>query len=45
VPAAAKPFDDAVDHFERERNRPARKVAARILGYDSIPTYDASTAT
>ena len=39
APSAASRFDDAVDHFERERNRPARRIAARILGYDSIPTY------
>ena len=45
VPTDAKQFDDAVAHFERERNRPARKVAARILGYDSIPTYDAAAAS
>ena len=43
APAAASRFDDAVDHFERERNRPARKVAARILGYNAIPAYDIPT--
>jgi hypothetical protein len=42
APSAARRFDAMVDHFEQERNRPARKIAAQILGYDSIPTYDAA---
>jgi len=40
-PKSATAFDAAVDRFERERIRPARSVAARILGYTSIPAYDA----
>jgi hypothetical protein len=36
------PFEEAVSHYERERNRPARRLAASILGYDSVPAYDAS---
>jgi len=45
-PKSALAFDAAVDSFERERNRPARSIAARILGYRSIPAYDTSgTAT
>src|SRR4051812_15315947 len=39
TPSGAPAYNDAVDHFERERNRPARSVAAQILGYDSIPAY------
>jgi hypothetical protein len=41
-PKTAAAFDAAVDQFERERNRPARSIAARILGYKSIPAYDSS---
>jgi len=44
VPASASAFDAAVDSYERERNRPARSVAAHLLGYRSIPSYDASGA-
>ena len=40
APKSTAAFDAAVDRFERERNRPARSVAARILGYKSIPAYD-----
>ena len=36
------PFEEAVSRYERERNRPARRLAASILGYDSVPAYDAS---
>ena len=39
---AITPFEDAVSRYERERNRPARRLAADILGYDSVPAYDAS---
>jgi len=39
--SVAAPFETAVDHYERERNRPARRLAASILGYKSIPEYDA----
>jgi hypothetical protein len=42
VPKSAATFDAAVDRFERERNRPARSIAARILGYKAIPAYDNS---
>jgi hypothetical protein len=38
-PATADDFNRAVDHFERERNRPARSLAAQLLGYDAIPSY------
>ncbi len=41
-PTAAEHFDAAVDSFEQARSRPARSLAARILGYGSIPTYDSS---
>jgi hypothetical protein len=40
--AIAAPFTAAVSHYERERNRPARRLAAGILGYKSVPTYDSS---
>jgi len=39
---AITPFEAAVSHYERERNRPARRLAASILGYKSVPAYDAS---
>jgi hypothetical protein len=38
-PTQSAAFDDAVTHFEAERHRPARTLAARILGYSEIPTY------
>jgi hypothetical protein len=38
-PSTAGDYNQAVDHFEKERNRPARSVAAQLLGYDSIPAY------
>lgn len=41
-PGAASVFEDAVSKYERERNRPARRLAASILGYKSVPAYDAS---
>jgi hypothetical protein len=44
-PASAADFDAAVTHFEHERSRPARSLAARILGYTSIPTYAAATTS
>ena len=40
--AAIAPFEEAVTRYERERNRPARRLAATILGYKSVPAYDAS---
>ena len=44
-PGAATRFDTAVAEFERARNRPARSLAARILGYKSVPAYEgAATA-
>jgi hypothetical protein len=43
-PVSAAPFDAAVAHFERERNRPSRRLAAKILGYTPIPAYDSSAA-
>ena len=39
---AIAPFEEAVIRYERERNRPARRLAASILGYKSVPAYDAS---
>ncbi len=39
---AVTPFEEAVSHYERERNRPARRLAAGILGYEAVPAYDAS---
>ena len=38
-PASADAFNAAVAHFENERTRPAKSLAARVLGYDSIPAY------
>jgi hypothetical protein len=45
APSAADPYNRAVDHFETERNRPARSLAASILGYESIPAYAVSQST
>jgi hypothetical protein len=42
TPRAAAAFEDAVSRYERQRNRPARRLAADILGYKSVPSYDAS---
>jgi hypothetical protein len=39
---AAGDFNDAVARYDRERNRPARRLAATVLGYKSVPAYDAS---
>lgn len=44
-PSEAASFNSAVDHFEKERNRPARSLAARILGYHSIPAYSTTSAS
>jgi hypothetical protein len=44
-PVAAVPFDAAVASFERSRSGPARSLAARILGYGAIPSYDSSGST
>jgi hypothetical protein len=38
-PTESVTFDSAVAQFEAERHRPARTLAARILGYGEIPTY------
>ena len=38
-PTQSTAFDDAVANFEHERHRPARTLAASILGYSEIPTY------
>jgi len=40
--SAAAHFAAAVSHYERERDRPARRLAAGILGYKAVPAYDAS---
>jgi hypothetical protein len=42
MPESAGAFDDAVDRFEKLRARPSYTLAARILGYDAIPDFDAS---
>ena len=42
-PDAVGTFNAAVAHFEKERNRPARRLAARILGYSSIPAYETTS--
>ena len=44
APPGADGYNQAVVHFEKERNRPARSVAAQLLGYDAIPAY-AQSAT
>jgi len=44
-PPAAARFNATVATFERARNGPARSLAARILGYGSIPSYDSSGST
>jgi hypothetical protein len=44
-PTTAGAFNAAVDRFENERTRPAKSVAARILGYDSIPAYSTTGST
>src|SRR5882672_5543704 len=31
------PFENAVRNYERARNRPARRLAASLLGYESVP--------
>jgi hypothetical protein len=41
-PSGAGVFEIAVSRYEKERNRPARRLAASILGYKSVPAYDAS---
>jgi hypothetical protein len=38
----ARTFAAAVSRYERERDRPARRLAADILGYKAVPAYDAS---
>jgi hypothetical protein len=42
IPDSAGAFDDAVDAYEKLRARPSYTLAARILGYDSIPSFDTS---
>ena len=44
-PTSAGAFNSAVAHFENERTRPAKSIAARVLGYESIPTYSVTTAS
>ena len=43
TPSAAKQFDDEVARFEKVRSRPVNRLAARVLGYDAIPGYDATS--
>jgi hypothetical protein len=42
LPDSAANFEAAVTKFEELRARPSYSLAARILGYDSIPDYDTS---
>jgi|SRR5690349_1683932 len=42
-PSKAKPFEAAVARFEKVRSRPVNRLAARVLGYDAIPDYDATS--
>jgi hypothetical protein len=43
TPSTAKAFELDAAHFERVRSRPVNQLAARVLGYDAIPDYDATT--
>jgi len=42
TPSQAKPFEVQVARFEKVRSRPVNRLAARVLGYDAIPDYDAT---
>jgi hypothetical protein len=44
TPPAATLFDATVANFERARSGPARSLAARVLGYGPIPSYDSSAS-
>jgi hypothetical protein len=39
-----KDFESQVARFQKLRDRPANRLAARVLGYSSIPDYDATPA-
>jgi hypothetical protein len=41
IPTEAKAFDIEVARFQKVRTQPANRLAARVLGYDAIPDYDA----
>jgi hypothetical protein len=43
TPTRAKRFEEEVTKFEKVRNRPVNRLAARVLGYDAIPGYDATS--
>ena len=43
VPSSAGKFEIQVAHFEKVRSRPVNQLAARVLGYDAIPDYDAAS--
>src|SRR3954471_23185686 len=40
LPETATAFDDAVSKFEQLRGKPSYTLAARVLGYDAIPSFD-----
>ena len=37
-------FETQVARFQKLRDRPANQLAARVLGYDAIPDYDAAAS-
>ncbi len=42
VPPGATSFNAVVKRYEDDRTKPAHRFAARILGYDAVPTLDTS---
>src|SRR3954471_22487821 len=42
-PSTAGKFEIQVARFEKVRSRPVNQLAARVLGYDAIPDYDATS--
>jgi len=43
IPSTAAKFEIQVARFEKIRSRPVNQLAARVLGYDAIPDYDATS--
>ena len=43
IPSTAAKFEIQVARFEKVRSRPVNQLAARVLGYDAIPDYDATS--
>jgi hypothetical protein len=43
IPSTAGDFEIQVARFEKVRSRPVNQLAARVLGYDAIPNYDATS--